>query len=130
MSRWSECRGQVEPLAALAAVAALGLALSVYTGTLGAAAPVSDPGGTAEPVLGATLDYLRSGSVVVPARLESLTDGHGDRSRRVRLQAAGRSWTAGPTPPADTAVATRLVAVRVAPGRIRVGRLRVEVWTP
>ncbi|USZ75402.1 hypothetical protein NGM07_18460 [Halorussus vallis] len=134
-------RGQVEPLAALVAVFAVGVALSAYAGVVADALPNPDRN-----VAGPTAERVRSAveraGVVRPGRLPSGLRAAPDGYRtNLTLAVGGRAWHAGPSPPESVAasgradesarpdVAARTVSVRVAPGRIRPGRLRVVVWT-
>lgn len=129
MSRSSACRGQVEPLAALVAVVAVGIGLSVYTGALGAALPANQDGTarpTAERVERAVTvdgvvdpDRLAAGRAVVPA----------DHEANVTLTAGTQEWHVGPRPPATARTSRLRVSVRTDPGVNRPGRLTVRVWT-
>ena len=123
-------RGQVEPLAALAAVLAVGIALVLYVDALAVASPSpTDPG-----VANATLDpvhgELSEGPVANPDRFSSALEAGPDGYRvNVTLSAGNQTWTAGPAPPPEAEDASRPTSVRVAPGRIEPGQLRVVVWT-
>ncbi len=129
MSRSSARRAQVEPLAALAAVLVLGVALGAYVGALDAALPDPTDRNRAEPALRRATDALRPDGVARPARLRTATDaGPAGYRANVTLAAGDRRWAVGPSPPASADTAARRLPVRVAPGRVRSGRLRVEVW--
>lgn len=124
-------RGQVDPLPALVAVAVVGLALTLYAGSLGTV-PSPDPdddAATAAVALGAVCERVCVGGRVDPATLAdglaAAPDGH---RLRIVLLAGDEEWTAGPTPPGDAASAARTVTVRVGPGETVPGRLRVVVW--
>jgi len=131
MPRSSERKGQVEPLAALAAVAAVGAALALYAGALNGilvGQPDDDP---ADVALDRVHRVASTASVIEPGRLEAAIAA---RPKGYHLNATvvadGNRWQAGPVPPseADVAVADRLTAVRIAPDRVRPGRFRVVVW--
>ena len=129
MSRWSACRGQVEPLAAIVAVFAVGAGLTVYAGAL----DDTLPGGNRQNVAGSTLDRLESsltdGGMVDPGRLAGSRAKAPDGYRlNATLATTDARWHAGPDPPATARTATEQVSVRVAPGRVRPGRLTVRVW--
>lgn len=137
MSRWSgetttqpSSRAQVEPLAALVAVFAVGVALTTYAGLVDATIPTPDrnlAGPTVERVERAVADH----GIVAPASLhDGLRAGPEGYRVNLTLTADGRAWHAGPTPPDSNAVdqSKIRVSVRVAPGRIRHGRLRAAVW--
>ncbi|MFB6217856.1 MAG: hypothetical protein ABEH77_01565 [Halobacteriaceae archaeon] len=127
MSRWWD-RGQTEPLAALAAVAALGIALGLYAGALDTTWTTT--GRTVEEAaLRRTVATLRTGAVVAPGRVGRATAAAADGYRmRVTIEVADRRWSAGPDPPDGAAAAARTLPVRVAPGTAVPGRVRVEVW--
>lgn len=124
-------RGQVEPLAALVAVFAVGVALSAYAGVVADVLPTPDRN-VADPTVERVHEAVTSAGVAVPGTLPKATGVAPDGYRlNVTLAAAGRTWRAGPTPPSvesDGDSATRTASVRIAPGRIRPGRLRVVVW--
>lgn len=146
MSRWSgetrsrsgdhhrpSRRAQVEPLAALVAVFAVGVALSAYAGVLDAAVPTPDRN-LAEPTIERAERAVAETGVLAPENLPAgLRAGPDGYRLNLTLAAAGQSWHAGPTPPprADTAdhTAELAVSVRIGPGKIRPGTLRAEVWT-
>lgn len=122
MSR-SPDRAQAEPLAALVALFAVCVALSLYAGALDVRAPGDDP--PVRGALDATYDRLRNGSAAVPSRLSLPPSRY---AVNVTLSAAGNDWSVGPVPPRGTSRASRPVAVRLGPGRVAAGRLRVAVW--
>lgn len=127
MSRWSD-RGQTEPLAALAAIAALGLALALYAGILDATVTIPERT-VEEATLRRAVATLRAGALVVPVRVRRAAAANPDGYRvRVTVTAGNTTWTAGPDPPAAADVAARTLPVRVAPGTAVAGRVRVEVW--
>ena len=127
--RRSSGRGQVEPLAALAAVLAVSAGLVIYADTLEDAVTPAPERETPEVVLDGVERALEETGVADPARLESamaaLPSGwHGN----LTLRAGGREWSRGPTPPSGADRATARVSVRVAPTKVRPGQLRVVVW--
>lgn len=130
MSRWSGRRGQVEPLAALVAVLAVGAALALYADVLLAAEPSPTGPGTADATLQRVATTVSDGAVALPARVPRAVDaGPAGRPVNVTLSAGDRTWTVGPTPPPDASNASRPASVRLRPGRVQPGRLRVVVWT-
>lgn len=139
-------RGQVEPFAALAAVLAVGLAISLYAGVLADAAPGASDRTVAETTLDRVARSASDGSVVVPDRIPEALAVTPDGYRvNVTLAAGGTTLRAGPTPPESADLtqpesadptqpesadrATRRVSVRLAPGNVRPGRLTVVVWS-
>lgn len=128
MSRSSARRGQVEPLAALAAVLAVGVALAGYAGALDAALPAGSDRDRAEPMLDRAAATLRPDGVARPARLARAADPPRGYRANLTLTAAGHRWTVGPPVPGSANTVARRLPVRVAPGEVRRGRLRVGVW--
>ena len=127
MQHSSARRGQVEPLAALAAVFVIGLALTATAGTFAAAIPATDRD-IADPAMQHVLATARTGSVLHPTRLSAVSAPAGYRLN-VTVVVGDRRWQAGPTPPDAAASETRTVPVRTGPNQVRPGRVRVEVWT-
>lgn len=130
MSRWSGRRGQVEPLAALVAVLAVGAALALYADVLLATEPSRTDPGVADATLQQVAAAVGDGAVALPGRVPRAVDaGPVGRSVNVTLSANGRTWMAGPAPPPEAPNASRPASVRLRPGRVEPGRLRVVVWT-
>lgn len=126
-------RGQVEPIAALVALLAVGLGLSVYAGAIANADPASEGRATAEVVCDRVHDEVTRAGVTHPDRLTVPADIPVDE-RRVGIAVVttrGR-WTAGernatrPYPP-GSATAERPVSVRISAGEQVRGELRVVV---
>lgn len=125
----SSDRGTAEPLAALVAVVVLGTGVALYAGVLDGA------------LAGADIDRNRAAStadlierthstagVFDPSGLQqSLAATPDGYSGNVTVR-AGRRWTAGPTPPANSDRHRRAVSVRTAPGVVEQGTLTVTVW--
>lgn len=125
----SSARGQVEPLAAIVAVVAVGIGLSVYAGVLDASLPGPRERGVADATLGRVWAQISTGGVADPARLaRGPAVAPGGYRTNVTLAAEGRTWRAGPEVPSRADAAERHASVRLAPGRVRPGRLRVAVW--
>lgn len=124
-------RGQVEPLAALAAVFALTVGLGLYTGALHAAVPTPTDDELAPTALDAIVGTASGPTGVIdPERLPAALAAGPDRHRtNATLAAAGRHWAVGPPLPGEASDrARRRVAVDVGPNRTAVGGLRVVVW--
>ena len=129
MSSWSG-RAQVEPLAALAAVFALGVGLALYAGALDATLPRLTPD---RDVAQTAADRLTSEASSFGAVEPPLTGPVADArptgyELNATLATAGGTWTGGPPRPPAAECERRAVSVRVAPGRIRPGRLEVCAW--
>lgn len=129
-------RAQVSPTAALVAVAAIGIGLSIHATVLASVAP-SPEQDVAEPTLDRVSDAVSSADVVEPERLdEAATAGPEGYDLQVSLRTNDRTWTAGAVPPQPeggesstrTETATRRVAIRTGPGSVVTGRLQVVVW--
>jgi len=132
-----EARGQAEPLAALVAVAAVGVGLSLYAGALDGAAP-APVDRTPETVLAAVHDAVAPEGTALPERLERGLAAVPDRRvANVTLSTGDRTWQAGPTPPGEASAAGRASGATAATRRVPVerpvgvdaGRLRVVVWS-
>lgn len=118
----SACRGQVEPLPALLALAVFAIGLSLYGGTL---EDVTLP--TGPEVSDATMTQahgtVSEGSVVVPDRMDDL-DGALPEDLAVVLRADGRTWNWGTPPDDPDQTRMRRVLVRTERGEVP-GVLRV-----
>lgn len=126
--RRSSVRGYVEPIAAIAAVFAVGVGLTVYAGGLqGALAPDSGDTAVAETVLSEIAANASTMGVLDPSAVRTGRPPAG-WSANVTLSTREGRWQTGPTPPARADSATRRVSVRLAPGTVRPGRLTVEAW--
>ena len=127
--RRSSDKGQVEPLAALAAVFAVSLGLTVYAGVLDDVTPGQPDAETSKTVLDSVQRSLESTGVTSPDRLDeamrAVPDGW---HANVTLTAGGEQYQRGPAPPDAADRETRRVSVRLAPQRIDPGQLRVVVW--
>ena len=122
-------RGQVEPLAALAAVFAVCAALTLYAGVLDGAMPGESDRETATLAADRAVDRTSRAGIVRPARLDSATAAAPNGWQlNVTLTSGGEHWQYGPDPPATAANATRRVSVRHGPGTVRPGRFRVVTW--
>lgn len=129
MPRSCSRRGQVEPLAALAATVAVALGV----GLAGAAAVDALPDGQdrrlAEPALDRGVEKLRAGAVAVPSQIDAVDEAAPDGYHlNATLATETRRWSEGPPAPEDADAADRAVPVKVGPGQVVPGRLHVEVW--
>ncbi|MDG5775856.1 hypothetical protein VB773_17575 [Haloarculaceae archaeon H-GB2-1] len=130
MARSSARRGQTEPIAALVAVVAICLGLSLYVGVLDGALPDSRDRQVADHAVDTVERASSVAGVVRPSRLSTARSTAPDGYRcNVTLVVDDRRWTAGPAPPNRTQTASRRVSARIGPGRIRPGTLRVVVWS-
>lgn len=128
MSRWSGRRGQVEPLAAIVAVFAVGAGLALYAGALSDALP-GRADASAQPTLDSVERAVSDDGAVEPSQLSSALDAvAGGHRLNLTLVTHERQWTVGATPPSTARNATTRVGVRTAPGTVRPGRLTVRVW--
>ena len=122
-------RGQASPTAALVAVAAVGLGLSLYAAVFAGVVPTADHE-IAEPTLSRVHDAVAPAGVASPERLESAADaGPNGWTVRVDLRAGSQHWTAGDAPASnvETQSSGRRVPVRITSGRVESGWLRVVV---
>ncbi|MFC7155587.1 hypothetical protein ACFQPA_08960 [Halomarina halobia] len=130
MSRSSGRRAQVEPVAALVALVALSLAVSLYAGVaVESVAPDADDGGTAATAADRAVALVAPAGVATPADLPAVTDAAPAGYRlNATLSAGGERWHLGPAAPSTAPHATRPVSVRLSPGRVVPGTLSVVVW--
>ncbi|SDQ18734.1 DUF7285 family protein [Natronobacterium texcoconense] len=154
MLRSSTRRAQTEPLAALVAVAVIGIALGLYSGYLtGVLSETTDRspedvtlervwqdvsetgvfvGGEGEPIA----DRVRLASLPegenVRIAVTTVQNGENRLVTEARFDAAGDALDpdALEDPPENAGVAERPVPVELEPGDVRGGTLRVEVWSP
>jgi len=128
MSR-SSGRGQVEPLAALVAVAVACLALSLYAGVLDATLPGPTDRNLAESAVERVESTVAPTGVARPALLDEAQDaGPKGYTTNVTLSIEDDRWAAGPPLPQGADTETVRLGVRVGPAAVRTGRLRVGVW--
>lgn len=129
-------RAQASPTAALVAVAAVGLGLSLYASVLAGVAPVPERA-VAGPTLDRVAEIVAPADVATPERLERAANAGPDGYQlRVSLHLDDRRWVAGPTTPSPAGssggsqiqTASRPIAVRTGTGTVLAGRLRVVVW--
>lgn len=126
----SSGRGQTEPLAAIVAVVAICLGLSLYVGVLDASLSGSDDRAVARPALDRAERAVAPDGVAGPDRLDDARAAGPDGYRtNVTLSVGDRSWTAGPPSNGSVDVAATRVGVRTGPGAVRAGTLEVAVWS-
>lgn len=126
---WSlRTRGQVEPLAALAALFAVSVGLSTYALVIADTSGPTDRD-VARPALAAVHDQVTVQGAVLPARLGRALD-HGPAGTRLNVSLTTRDerWAVGPPTAAHGDRASRRVSVRLGPGRVRAGSLQVVAW--
>jgi hypothetical protein len=126
----SSGRAQTEPIAALAAVFALGVGLSLYAGVLDATLPAFSTDRDLAPTAADRLQANASSFGAVTPPLAQ--DVAAARPTGHRLNATVRTdegrWAGGPPRPSDPDCVERRVPVRVATGRVRPGVMEVCVW--
>lgn len=125
----SSGRGQVEPLAALAAVLALTAGLTLYGGVLTDVLPASGDRTVPTEIAQSLLRSGHPSLAVSPGQVAELSRHLPPGWRANLTLASGRdTWTAGPRPPPDAVTTRRPVSVRHSPARVRPGLLTVTVW--
>jgi len=130
MSPSSARSGQAEPLPALAAVLAVGLALTLYADALAAVEPEPSEPGTAGATLQVAHDVVVDDGAALPRRItDAAAAGPPGYGVNVTLTADEHRWTAGPLPPPGASDASRRTAVRIDRWTVRPGRLSVVVWS-
>jgi hypothetical protein len=128
--RFASARGQTEPLAALAAVFAVAVGLSLYVGALDATLPVPGAERDVAPTAAdrVTAEATTFGAVRPPISDAAAAARPTGYELNATLVVDESIRTAGPSTPSTAACTDRRVSVRVAPGRVRPGRLEVCVW--
>jgi len=128
-SRRPVSRGQVEPLAAIVAVFAVGAALALYAGAVDDAIGDGPERRTPEILLDRTVENATKAGIVDPTGIEkTLRTAPEGWHVNVTLRRDGSVRAVGPTPPPEADSASRRVPVQVEPGTVRPGRIRVEIW--
>lgn len=129
---FSSDSGQTEPLAALVAVFALGVGLSLYVGVLDSTLPLLSTESKMAPIAADRfLTESSSFGVLEPpvagAVAASRPTGY-ELNATVRTESA--VWTGGPSRAAvsELECIDRAVSVRTAPGQVRPGQAEVCVW--
>lgn len=130
MRRWSDRRAQVEPLAAIVAVATVGVAIGLYAGVLEDVTGTGEERETVEIAIDRVTDRAGTAGVLAPDRLDGALEAvPSGWDANVTLAVDGRTITVGPDPPHDeTTTASRRIGVRTDPGVIRPGRLELRAW--
>jgi len=124
-------RGQTEPLAALVAVFALGVGLSLYVGVLDSTLPSLTEESEITPIAADRLvdEASTSGAIRPPigtAVERARPDGY---AMNATLRADSAVWHGGPIRPPTADCVRQRVRVRTAPATVRPGSLEVCVWT-
>lgn len=128
MSRPSD-EGQVEPTAALVAVFAVCVGVSLYAGVLHGALPGPGERAVAVQAVDRVHEETSTAGVVRPRKLDrALAAAPAGHRLNATLTVGERRWRVGPAPPADADGATRRVSVRLGSASVRPGRLDVVVW--
>lgn len=124
----SSGRAQTEPLAALVAVAAVGLGLSLYAGTVDGTLQGPADRALAEHTLDRVERTVGPDGVVRPDALTAAPSVAPDGHRiAITVLTEDRQWTEGPAREDVRDRASRPVSVRVGPADVRPGTLRVAV---
>jgi len=127
----SSDRATTEPLAALIAVFAVTLGVSLYAGVVDDAFnTLDDDRNIATPTADTVEQRLSSAGVVRPEKLDSALDGvpanyHGNATITATT---GERWSGGQKPPNSADIEARTVSVQIGPGAVRRGTLTVRVW--
>jgi hypothetical protein len=126
----SSGRGQTEPLAALVAVFALGVGLSLYVGALDSTLPSLTIESEMAPVAADRFVDEASSLGVLQPPIEGSADaaspnGYG---MNATLRSGSDVWHGGPRRSSTGGCVRRTVRVRTAPGIVRPGTLEVCTW--
>ncbi len=124
-------KGQTEPLAALVAVFALGVGLSLYVGVLDSTLPSLTVESEMAPIAADRFVEEASALGVVRPPIGDAVDAASPNgyATNATLRSDPGVWTGGPTREPSADCVRRRVSVRTAPGRVRPGTLEVCVWT-
>jgi hypothetical protein len=127
---YSSDSGQTEPLAALVAVFALGIGLSLYVGVLDSTLPMLSTESEITPTAADKLVAESSSFGAIRPPIGGAVAA--SRPRGYELNATVRAdetiWTGGPPRVGAADCLERSVSVRTAPGQVRPGILEVCVW--
>ncbi|WP_411714026.1 hypothetical protein [Natronomonas sp.] len=117
-------------MAALVAVFAVGMGLSLYIGAVDATLPAHSSDRNLAPTAADRLIAETStlGAVVPPLETAATASRPTAHELNATLDAGDEGWVVGPPAPRSAECEHRRVSVRVAPGRIRPGWLEVCVW--
>lgn len=128
--QFSSDSAQVEPLAALAAVLAVGVALSLYAGALETAMlSLGSDREMASTAADRLLDETSGVAVVRPPIDDAATTARpAGHDLNATLRADERAWRVGPSLAGAADCERRRVSVRTAPGAVDPGLLEVCVW--
>jgi hypothetical protein len=122
-------RGQVEPLAAIAAVLAIAAALTLYAGVVTDLFGESDSRETPDLILDRSVEAVADVGVIDPSRLDRIHETLPDGWRaNVTIRGTDHWFASGPQPPANARKAKKRISVRLGPGRVVPGQFRVAVW--
>lgn len=129
MSFWSD-RAQVEPLAALAAVLAVCIGLTLYAGAVEATLVSLSPDRAVAPTAADRLVTTASsfGSIVVPLGPNTSNARPAGYELNATVVANGSAWAFGPNPTDTSECVRRRVSVRTDPATVHPGTLEVCVW--
>lgn len=128
--RSSSDRAQTEPIAALVAVFALGVGLSLYAGVLDSTLPSLTDDSELTPIATEKLVTESSSFGIVDPPIEDAVaaarpTGH---AMNATLRSGSSSWRGGPPDVEGSDCVIREVSVRTAPGIVRPGDLEVCLW--
>jgi hypothetical protein len=120
----------VEPLAALVAVFALGVGLSLYVGVLDSTVAIATDDTELTPAATDALENEASSFGVIRPPIENAVERAqpSGRALNASLRTERSTWHGGPPRDGSMDCETRSVSVRTAPGRVRPGRLEVCTW--
>ena len=123
-------RGQTEPLAALVAVFALGVGLSLYLGVLDSTLPSLTVESEMAPIAADRFVGEASAFGVVRPPIGDATDAAEPNGyvMNATVRTGPGAWSGGPTREPSADCVRRQVSVRTDPGTVRAGTLEVCVW--
>ena len=127
---FSSDRAQTEPLAALVAVFALGVGLSLYVGVLDSTFVALSEDSEITPTAAEKLTSEASSFGTVQPPIDDAVAAAKPNGYRMNatLRSDGTRWTGGPPHDPASDCVQRSVSVRTAPGTVRPGRRELCVW--
>ncbi len=126
----SSDKGQTEPLAALVAVFALGVGLSLYVGVLDSTFVALSDDSEITPTAADKLTTEASSFGILQPPIDDAVAAAKPNGYRMNatLHADESTWSGGPLNSVASDCVERSVSVRTAPGTVRPGHLEVCVW--
>ncbi|WP_248518190.1 DUF7285 family protein [Salinarchaeum laminariae] len=125
---WRDRRGQTEPIAAVVAVLAIGVGITLYAGVAADRSPTAESTDAEATMAQITAEIAADGVLDASASLDPEQFTRPGEAVRLELSYRNTTDSHGSTPPPDAAVTSRPVTVQIAPSVQVAGNLTVWVW--